>query len=164
MAVLIVGGFVLGLIVADLPLSPRKFKWIAWHKWIGITVLGLLALRLLTRLSSKTPPLPASMSRRERLGAHAGHLALYLLMFAVPVTGWLMSSAYGFPVVYLKLFTLPDLVAKNKELAEQLAVVHSWLNWVLAAVVVTHILAALKHHVIDRDGLLWRMSLRQPKA
>lgn len=164
MALLIVGAFVMGLIVSDMPLSPRKFHWIAYHKWIGITVLGLLALRLLTRLASRTPPLPASMSKLERWGAHAGHLALYVLMFAVPLTGWLSSSAQGFPVVYLKLIALPDLVEKNKELGKLLSGVHSWLNWVLAAVVVVHILAAIKHHVIDRDGLLWRMSLRRPKA
>jgi len=164
MALLIVAAFALGLVLSGMPLSPRKFHWIAYHKWIGITVLGLLALRLLARLFGKTPPLPAAMSRLARLGAHAGHMALYLLMLAVPLTGWLSSSAAGFPVVYLKLVALPDLVEKNKALAEQLSALHSTLNWVLAAVVVIHMAAALKHHLIDRDGLLWRMNLRQPKV
>jgi cytochrome b561 len=94
-----------------MPLSPAKFKYIAWHKWAGITVLALVAVRLLVRVLKRPPELPAHMNGSERLLAHGGHLALYLLMFAVPLTGWLMSSAYGFPVVLFKLVQLPDLVA-----------------------------------------------------
>jgi cytochrome b561 len=160
MASLIVAGFSIGLSVSDMPLSPAKFKWIAWHKWIGITVLGLLVLRVLFRLLSRAPALPASMSPAARAAAKLGHVALYALMLAVPLTGWLMSSAYGFPVVYLKLVQLPDLIAKNKELADTLKGVHKALDWTLAAVVIGHIGAALKHQLIDRDGLLARMSLR----
>lgn len=159
MAVLIVGAFVVGLTVSDMPLSPTKFKWIAWHKWIGITVLGLLAVRLLTRLLGNTPPLPNTMSPAARTVAKFGHLALYGLMLAVPLTGWLMSSAYGFPVVYFKLVPLPDLIGKDKALADALHSVHAALNWVLAASVLGHLAAALKHQLIDRDGLLSRMSL-----
>jgi cytochrome b561 len=159
MAVLIVAAFSIGLSVDDMPLSPAKFKWIAYHKWIGITVLGLFAFRLLARLLGTTPPLPETMSPAAQLAAKLGHLALYVLMLAIPLTGWLMSSAYGFPVVYLKLVQLPDLVAQNKALAETLKGVHATLNWIMAATVIGHVAAALKHHVIDRDGLLWRMSL-----
>lgn len=159
MAVLIVAAFVVGLTVSDMPLSPAKFKWIAWHKWIGITVLALLALRLLARLLGNSPPLPHTMSPAARTVAKFGHLALYGLMLAVPLTGWLMSSAYGFPVVYFKLVQLPDLIGKDKALADTLHSVHVALNWVLAASVIGHLAAALKHQLIDRDGLLSRMSL-----
>jgi len=103
------------------------------------------------------------MGPMERLLAHGGHLALYLLMFAVPLTGWLMSSAYGFPVVFLQLVQLPDLIGQNEALAATLKTVHETLNWIMAACVVGHVLAAIKHHVIDKDGMLFRMSLRQPR-
>ncbi|AXK39353.1 cytochrome b [Crenobacter cavernae] len=161
MALLIISAFFLGLTVADMPLSPTKFKWIGWHKWLGVTVLGLLALRLLLRALLSAPALPESMSSHTKALAKLGHAALYALMLAVPLTGWLMSSAYGFPVVYLKLVALPDLVAKNKELGDALREVHVLLNWILAAAVAGHVLAALKHQLVDRDGLLARMSLRR---
>jgi len=160
---LIIATFIFGLVVSGMPLSPAKFKYIAWHKWAGITVLALVAVRLLVRVLKRPPDLPAHMGPMERLLAHGGHLALYLLMFAVPLTGWLMSSAYGFPVVFLQLVQLPDLIGQNEALAATLKTVHETLNWIMAACVVGHVLAAIKHHVIDKDGMLFRMSLRQPR-
>lgn len=162
-ALLIIFAFVVGLKVSDMPLSPAKFRWIAWHKWAGITVLAFAAIRLLVRLSIRPPDLPASMGKPAQLMAHAGHLALYVLMFAVPLSGWFTSSAYGFPVVLFQLVPLPDLIAPNKELALQLRQVHETLDWILAACVLGHVLAAIKHHFIDKDGLLWRMSFKQPR-
>ncbi|TCP14785.1 cytochrome b561 [Crenobacter luteus] len=161
MAALIVATFWLGLTVADMPLSPTKFKWIAWHKWLGVTLLGLLALRLLSRALTRAPALPATMGTHARTMARLGHLGLYALMLAVPLSGWLMSSAYGFPVVYLQLFALPDLVAKNEALGDALRDAHTVLNWTLAALVAGHVLAALKHQFVDRDGLMARMRLRR---
>jgi len=160
---LIIATFIWGLVVSDMPLSPAKFKYIAWHKWAGISVLALVAVRLLVRLFKRPPALPAHMNSMERLLAHGGHLALYLLMFAVPLTGWLMSSAYGFPVVLFKLVPLPDLVAQDEQLAATLKTVHETLNWLMAACVVGHVLASVKHHVVDKDGMLYRMSLRGPR-
>lgn len=163
-ALLIVVGFGLGLTLSGMPLSPTKFKLIGWHKWLGISVLALLALRLAGRLLWPAPALPGTMSPLAQLAAKGGHLALYALMLAVPLTGWLMSSAYGIPVVYLGLLPLPDLIAANETLAHQLKEVHELLNWTLALAVAGHVLVAFKHHFIDRDGLLFRMSLKQPRA
>ncbi|MCW3480642.1 cytochrome b [Neisseriaceae bacterium JH1-16] len=162
-ALLIVGLFALGLYLGGLPLSPSKFKLIAWHKWLGILVLALTALRLGYRFAKGAPPLPAHLQGLMRTAAHAGHSLLYLLMLAIPLTGWLMSSAYGFPVVLFKLWTLPDLVGRNEALGDLLMTVHSWLNWTLAACVVGHLAAAVKHHFVDRDGTLWRMSPHAPR-
>ncbi|GGY27873.1 cytochrome b [Paludibacterium paludis] len=164
MAVLIVAAFSLALYMDGLPLSPAKFKLIGWHKWIGITVLGFAALRLVVRLVKPAPPLPGHMGPVERFAAGAGHALLYVLMFAIPLTGWTMSSAKGFPVVYLSVLPLPDLVAANETLADRLAAVHVALNWLLAACVAGHVVFALKHHLIDKDGTLWRMSLRAPRS
>lgn len=163
MAALIIATFCWGLVVSGMPLSPAKFKYIAWHKWAGISVLALVAVRLLVRVLKRPPALPEHMGPLEQFLAHGGHLALYLLMFAVPLTGWLMSSAYGFPVVWFKLVQLPDLIAQDEQLASRLKAVHETLNWVLAACVIGHVLAAIKHHVIDKDGMLYRMSLRSPR-
>jgi cytochrome b561 len=162
-ALLIVGSFALGLYMAGLPLSPTKFKLIAWHKWLGIGILTLTALRLAYRLRKGAPPLPASTRGLMRTAAHAGHLVLYLLMFVIPLTGWVMSSAYGFPVVLFKLWQLPDLVGRDEVLGDALKTVHQWLNWTLAVCVAGHLAAAVKHHFVDRDGMLWRMSPHAPR-
>lgn len=158
---LIVLTFAFGKYVASLPLSPAKFQLISYHKWGGIIVLLLVVVRIVLRLLKGAPPLPATMSPLARLAAHAGHLALYVLMLAVPLSGWLMSSAYGIPVVLFGVLPLPDLIAANPALAEQLGEVHELLNQLLLITVILHVLAALKHHFIDRDGLLQRMSLRR---
>lgn len=164
-ALLIVGGFSLGLYMSDLPVSPQKLKYFSWHKWSGITVLGLALLRLLWRATHPAPaPLPGPRWQHE--AARATHLALYILIVAIPLSGWTYSSASGYPVVYfgIKALRLPDLVAKDKALAEQLKSLHHVLNWTLLALVLLHLGAALKHHFLDHDATLRRMlpSLRKP--
>lgn len=161
MALLIVLTFAFGKYVHGLPLSPAKFQLLSYHKWAGMLLLLLIVVRILLRLLKGAPPLPASMSPNARLAAHAGHLALYALMIAVPLSGWLMSSAYGIPVVMFGIWQLPDLIAAAPELAPRLKELHELLNNALLLTVVLHVGAALKHHFIDRDGLLQRMSLRR---
>ena len=156
-AVLLISLFTLGLYMHELPLSPWKLKVYSWHKWAGVTAFLLVLLRLIWRYTHRPPRLPAAMSPLLQLVAHAGHTMLYLLMIAIPLTGWLMSSAKGFPVVYFGVLPLPDLVEKNKELGELLAVVHQILNYLLAALVVGHAGAAIKHHLVDKDDVLTRM-------
>jgi cytochrome b561 len=164
MAILIVATFSGGFYVAGLSLSPAKFRYLAWHKWGGVLVLLLLVLRILIRVSRGAPALPTHMGRIERLMAHGGHLALYGLMLAVPMAGWLMSSAKGIPVVLFARWPLPDLVDADPALADSLARLHPLLAYTLAALVLVHVLAALKHHYLDKDGLLTRMSLRQNRG
>ena len=153
---LITAGFTLGATMTDLHMSPRKLKLYSYHKWIGITVLGLVLIRLLWRVTHPAPP-DEPMPRWQRIAAHVTHWLLYLLMIATPIVGWLYSSASGYPVVYLKLWQLPDLVAKNKKLADVLVQVHGLLAWTLFWVVLLHVAAALKHHFFDRDATLKRM-------
>lgn len=158
-AVMILGGFALGLTMSDLAISPQKLRYYAWHKWSGITVLALVLLRTGWRLSHPAPEPVAGTPRWQQRSAEAVHLALYALMLAIPLSGWLYSSASGYPVVYLgiKALQLPDLVAKDKPLAELLKEVHEILNWTLAVLVSIHVGAALKHHLLDRDDTLRRM-------
>ena len=157
-ALLIFVAFPLGLYMADLPASPDKLKLFSYHKWIGITVLMLVALRMVWRLTHTPPPLPSDMARWERLASQIVHGLLYLLILAIPLSGWLMSSAEGFQTVWFGVLPLPDLIGKDKALGETLGEVHETLNYVMLALVVLHVAAALKHHVLERQPYLQRMS------
>lgn len=155
-AALILTAFPLGIYMHDLPLSPTKLQLYSWHKWLGIAVLFLAALRLAWRLTHRPPPpLPAPAWQQQ--AAELTHVALYLLMFAVPLSGWLMSSAKGFPVVWFGVLPLPDLVGKDEALGDLLKLAHQWLNLALAGLVGLHLAGALKHHLIDRDATLSRI-------
>lgn len=157
MALVIIGLFALGVYMHELPLSPEKLKLYSWHKWAGVCVFILVAARLAWRLSHRPPPLPDHMPRLEQIVAHAGHHVLYLLMFAIPLSGWLMSSAKGFQTVLFGVLPLPDFLDKNKALGDLLQTVHWGLNMVLALTVLGHAAAALKHHFISKDDVLTRM-------
>lgn len=156
-ALAILCAFPLGVYMHELPLSPRKLQLYSYHKWIGIGVLSLAALRLAWRLAHRPPPMLAGMPRWQEVSAHATHHLLYLLMLAVPLSGWLMSSALGFTVVWFGVLPLPDLIGKDKQLGELLKQVHETLNFALLALVLLHVAAALKHHFFEHDGTLARM-------
>lgn len=157
-ALLILAAFALGWIMTDIPgITPTKLKYFSWHKWIGVTVLGMAALRLLWRLAHRPPAYPASMPAWQKKAAGALHGALYVLMFVVPLSGYFYSLAAGVPVVYLGVLPLPVLIDTNPELKPVLKDVHEVLTTVLLAIVCIHVAAALKHHFIDRDGVLKRM-------
>jgi cytochrome b561 len=156
LALAIVSSFSVGVYMADLPFSPTRLKLYNWHKWAGVVILTLSALRLLWRLTHRPPP-DIAMPVWQHRAAHAAHWAMYALFFAVPLSGWAYSSAAGFPIVLFGVLPLPDFVSANRELAEAIKPVHGNLAWGLAAVVLLHVAAALKHHFIDRDGLLHRM-------
>lgn len=158
LAVAILAALALGVYMSDLPLSPQRLKLINWHKWLGVSILALSALRLLWRLTHRPPaemPAPAWQQR----AAHLTHVGLYLLFFAVPLVGWAYSSAAGFPVVWFGVLPLPDFVPKDKALADSLKEAHEVLAWALAALVALHLAGALKHQFIDRDGLIGRIWL-----
>jgi cytochrome b561 len=156
-AALIITQFVLARMAKDLPLGGRKLELLARHKSVGMTVFMLAVLRLAWRLFKKAPPLPANMPKLERLGAHLSHWALYALIFLMPVTGWLMSSAKNYSVSWFHLFTWPNLIAPNERAFEVLKTVHDSLATVLFVVAIVHMLAALKHHFWHKDDVLKRM-------
>ncbi len=155
-AALIICAFTLGWIMTDLEVSPLKLRMFNWHKWVGVTVLLLAIIRLLWRLTHK-PPTFLPMPAWQRIAANTLHVALYVLLFLQPLSGWAYSSAAGYQVVYLGLFPLPNFVAKNKEVADVLMERHEFIGWCLLIVLSLHALAALKHHFIDRDVTLQRM-------
>lgn len=156
-AVLIFFAWPLGLYMTDLPLSPQKLHYYSWHKWAGVIVFALVLARLAWRAGHPAPPLPATMPPWQRRVAAGMHHLLYLLLLAIPLTGWVMSSAKGFQTVLFGVIPLPDLVGKDKALGDLLAEVHSALDWGLAALVLAHVAASVKHHLVDRDDVLARM-------
>lgn len=156
-ALLIFAGWGLGFYMVDLKLSPDKLKLYSYHKWIGITVLLLACLRAVWRVTHAAPLANPMHPLWQRRAASLAHGALYLLMFALPLSGWLYSSASGYPVKYFGLLPLPDLVAKSKELAGLLKDVHELLGWALVLVLGAHLGGALQHHFIHRDDTLARM-------
>ena len=157
MAILFFGLLALGFYMHDLPLSPEKLKLYSWHKWAGVTAFLLVWFRLFWRVTHRPPALPDTMPRVMQLAAHAGHFLLYALMIAIPLSGWLMSSAKGFQTVWFGVLPIPDLLGKNKELGDLLQTVHMSLNLLFVAVIAGHTGAALKHHFIDKDDILTRM-------
>lgn len=157
-AIGIIGTFTLGLVMTDIQgISMAKLKYINWHKWAGVTVLALVALRLLWRLFNHPPEYADDMPAWQRGAAHGLHIALYVLMFAVPLSGYFFSLAAGFPVVAFGKIPLPVLIAPDPALKEILRGLHYWLNMLMAALVAFHVLAAFKHLLVDRDGVMQRM-------
>ncbi len=157
-AALIAMAFALGSTMVDIPgITPTKLKYFSWHKWLGVTVLGLAALRLIWRLTHAAPAYPADMPMWQQNVAHGLHGLLYLLMFAIPISGYFYSLAAGVPVVYFGILPLPVLMEADPQLKPILKQVHYVLNMALLTCLVLHVLAAIKHHFIDRDHIFKRM-------
>lgn len=156
MALMVFTSLGVGLTMARMALSPARLQLYNWHKWAGVLILTLAAVRLLWRLSHKPPLLPP-LPAWQHAAARISHTAMYLLFFAVPLLGWAYSSAAGFPVVLFGVLPLPDWVPVDRELAQALKPWHGRLAWLLATLVLLHVAAALKHQLVDRDGLINRM-------
>ena len=157
MAVAIIGLIGVGLWMTDLDNSPTKIKVYSWHKWIGLTVLMLAALRLAWRAHKPPPPLAESIPLWQIRIATLTHRVMYGLMFAMPLTGWLQNSAAGFPLTWFGLFKVPALIGRDKGAFEFWNETHETLAYALIVMIVLHVLAALKHHLLDRDDTLRRM-------
>jgi cytochrome b561 len=153
-AFLIMGAFPLGLYMHDLPLTPDKLRLYSYHKWLGVTIALFAAIRLVRRAIAGAPAISLPGRPWELAAATAAHGLLYVLILLVPVSGWLMSSAEGFQTVWLGVLPLPDLIERDRDLATLLRTIHKNLNFLMAATVALHVLAALKHHFLARDDVL----------
>ena len=155
MALLIIGMLTLGLYMVTLPISLQKLKLYGWHKEYGFIILALAFFRLSWRLINVNPRL--TLPILEQIAARLVHWAFYGFLFAMPITGWLITSASGIHSSFFGLFTMPNLIGPNKELLEWFGWMHRWLAYGLIAAIVMHTLAALKHHFYDKDDILRRM-------
>jgi cytochrome b561 len=156
-AILILVMAYLGLTMDGLPNGPDKINTYALHKSIGITILALVALRLLWRVYAGTPdPVPGSPRWQARV-ATLTHWAMYALLFAMPISGWVLNSAAGFPLQWFHLVNLPHIVDKDHDLHELAEQAHGIMFWALALLVTVHAGAAFHHHLFPRDATLARM-------
>ena len=147
----------LGLTMGDLPNGPDKIQTYALHKSIGLTILALVVLRLLWRLYAGIPhPVPGTPAWQERI-ASLTHWAIYGLLFAIPISGWVLNSAAGFPLQWFHLFNLPAIVGKDRNLNELAKDAHEIMFWALVGLVAAHAGAAFFHHIFQRDATLARM-------
>ena len=168
-AILIIANVMLALVAEALPDDAVR-PAIDLHKSIGLTVLGLVLLRILWRLSHPAPPMPASYPRLERAGAHAAHLVFYALMLALPISGWLHDSAFKdaaahplrifWVVPWFRIGAIEHLDPVTKEAAHAaFYALHSWAAYVLYGLLALHVLGALKHQFVDRKPELQRMRI-----
>jgi len=148
--------FVVGLVMQEMPRGPEKAQLLNLHASIGVMLVALTTIRLTWRLAVPTLE-SAPGPKLLRLGAKVVHVALYLVLFAIPITGLLMMAAKGRPVEVFGLFTLPPLVSANRAFAHSLEEVHEALAIVLSCLVGVHIAAALLHRFMFRDSVLYRM-------
>jgi cytochrome b561 len=155
--ILIIAQYVLAEAAEELEDGPDKFATIANHKSVGMLILLLMLARIGWKLANRGLPQPLPMARPQQIAAAAGHGILYLLLLALPLSGWLMSSAAGYPPAFFGLFEFPSLVGASHDLNETLEEVHETLFNAVVVVAVLHALAAIFHHVWMKDDTLRRM-------
>lgn len=153
----VIGLLAVGWWMQDLPNGPRKIDIYKLHKSIGLTVLALMSLRILLRLVDRRRPVPPEMPGWQRRAARASHGSMYLLLLAMPLSGWLYNSASNFPLRWFDLFRVPALAAPDPALKAVAGAVHEYAAITLALLLSLHVAAALKHHFVDRDGVLRAM-------
>jgi cytochrome b561 len=156
-AVLILAQFVVGWMAVSWRLSPMKLDLFVWHKSTGLLVLALVVVRLAWRATHRAPALPSNMPRWERTAAGLTHALLYVAMIAIPLTGWVVSSAAGVPFRIYWRIPLPSIAPTDDHLAEVVADVHGALGIALIVLLAIHVAAALRHHYIKHDDVLVRM-------
>src|SRR5213595_3251653 len=151
MALLVIGLTVLGLYMVALPdvgFNTRKIALILYHKEVGLLAFVLLVARFCWRVTQVLPQLVAHLPDWQKIAARFVHLCFYALLSALPISGWIMSSAAGIPVSFFGLFTLPDLVGNDDYLFYRFIEIHKWLGYVLILFIFVHVGAALRHHLV----------------
>jgi cytochrome b561 len=146
-----------GLYMTGLKISPVKLQIYMLHKSFGLLVLALMLVRVLWRMTHRPPPLPNSMPSWQKMASGVSHALMYLLLLAMPISGWLMNSASGFPTKLFSVLPLPQLIARDSDAFTRWQSVHSYLAYALIALVLLHIAAALKHFLLGRDQVMARM-------
>lgn len=153
---MLIGQFIMAEIAEDLPLGMEKIAVLARHKSVGITILLLAVLRLGWRALNPTPRAPAGAPWEHAL-ARGAHVALYGLLFAMPLSGWMMSSAKNYPVSWFNVLPLPNLVPVSESIYDIMHEAHELLATALLVIAAAHVLGALRHHFIKKDDVLKRM-------
>ena len=160
-AVVVAGLFALGFWMVDLSYYDEWYrKGPDLHRSIGLILFAVVVFRLLWRFINTSPRPLASHKRWEVVSAHVAHSLLYVLMFVAMVSGYLITTADGSSISVFGLFDVPSLTGRVKGMEDTAGAVHYWSTWALVGLAGLHALGALKHHFIDRDETLRRMSGR----
>lgn len=146
-----------GLFAAEVFSGSTRGALLGLHKNLAATLIFLVVVRLFWRYTHPAPKLPENMGKAMKGAAHAGHLLLYLLLIAMPVSGILLSWSAGRDVSVLYLLPLPTLMEENDDFFLWIEPVHVYLAWFSALMVVGHVVMAVKHHIVDKDGVLLSM-------
>ncbi|MBE7524409.1 MAG: cytochrome b/b6 domain-containing protein [Burkholderiales bacterium] len=157
MAALILVQVPLGVAARAWRVSPAKIELFFWHKSLGVLLLALITLRLVWRIADPAPALPAELPAWERAAARASHALLYVLLVLLPLTGWVVNAAANIPFRAFRVLPLPAIVGPDEAQADAFARVHVGLAIALVVVLVVHVAAALRHHVVRRNDVLERM-------
>ena len=157
MAIFILLMAALGITMINVPLSPLKLELFILHKSTGILLLAAVAVRIIWRLLNATPELPTTMSISEKGIARFTHVWMYLLLIAIPISGWVINSAANFPLRWFGLFEIPSLVDPSIVIEEYAKKTHLILLITLGITLLVHIVAALRHHFLYGDNILRRM-------
>lgn len=157
MAGLIFSQFALGWIAESWRLSPTKLSLMMWHKSMGLVLLALVLIRLAWRWLETIPAPPAGLTERERWLRSAAVFLLYCCMLAMPLSGWIISSAANIPFRMFGVIPVPDLVPPGKPLQQAAESAHLFLSWSFALLLALHVGNALYHRFIRKDNLLLRM-------
>jgi cytochrome b561 len=157
-AILVMTQLTLGWTMIEIPREPVGVRayWFNLHKSIGITIALLAIVRLLWRWSHPAPPLPASVPLWQRRAAAVSHALLYVCLIGMPLIGFLGSTFSGYPIKYFGI-TLPEWGYKSDELKSLFSAVHLALAWIFMTLIAVHVSAAVKHVLVDRDRVFWRM-------
>ncbi len=156
MALLILAMLTMGFLMGDLQ-QPLRLEVYGIHKATGILVFFLAICRMLWITHSPPPSLPGDMPRSIKRAAELSHGSLYAFMVLMPLSGWAMSSAAGYPVSFYGLFSIPPIHGRNKFMAEIFHEAHEVMGFILSALIILHVSAALYHHFKRRDIILKRM-------
>lgn len=157
LAVLIILMLLVGVAMIYTTHSLWQKNLFMFHKSLGLTILVLMILRLLWRINNVAPGLPAHVRKWQRIVAHASHKLFYFLLILMPLDGWILSMSAGHPPSFFGLFMVPSFVPINKNVMRVAAIVHEALAWAILGLLIVHVLAAIKHHFIDKDDILKRM-------
>lgn len=158
MAAIIFAALALGVWATYLkPGTPLRVDLLTVHKSLGVTALALIALRIVVRLATRAPPYRPPLGRLNRMAAAAAHGLLYVVMITLPLSGYVHSAAGGHAFNWFGLFPVPNLVPLNKQTDAGAGQAHHVFAWVIAALLAAHVLAALWHGFVRRDGVLARM-------
>lgn len=162
MAILILAMLFVG--IGMVTTVSSKHQWLlAIHRPLGVTLFLLVIVRLCVRLRFKPPTLPTGVPAWQKFAAHTSHWLLYGMMLAMPLVGWAMLSAGGYPIMLGSAWHLPPILPANGELFAWLRVTHRYLAYLLALTILGHLGAAMYHALIRRDGVFQSMTFSLPK-